>query len=88
MPFVRIYRIYADGDICFKLCGKKLYHSSSVLAVQQLVDDWIISQSVAGGGPAAPQVQVRMAEFPHSTYEENGFWGQVSHGLMLQYSCV
>lgn len=57
---------------------KKLYHSSSVLAIQQLVDGWIISHSVADGSSAAPQVQLRMSEFPHSEYEENGFWADVS----------
>lgn len=56
----------------------KLYHQSSVLAIQQLVDSWIISQTVPEGSSIDPQVQVRMAEFPHAEYAENGFWAQVS----------
>lgn len=54
-----------------------------MLAVQQLVDAWIISQSVTDGSSAAPQVQVRMAEFPHSEYDETGFWDDVSQSLKL-----
>lgn len=57
---------------------RKLYHQSSVLAIQQLVDSWIISQTVPEGSSTDPQVQVRMAEFPHPEYAENGFWADVS----------
>ncbi|CAM9259808.1 unnamed protein product [Ectocarpus sp. 4 AP-2014] len=50
------------------------YHSSSVLAVQQLVDNWIISQSVPEGSSTEfSPPQVRVAEFPHSAYAQNGF---------------
>lgn len=59
----------------------KIYHQSAVLAIQQLVDNWIISQSVSSSSSLAegftPPV-VRMAEFPHAAYESDGFWAQVS----------
>ncbi|CAN0348380.1 unnamed protein product [Pylaiella littoralis] len=60
-----------------------LYHQSSVLAIQQLVDSWIISQTVPEGSSTDPQVQVRMAEFPHPEYAENGFWADADFAFAI-----
>eukprot|EP00903_Cladosiphon_okamuranus_P008962 g8576.t1 len=50
-----------------------LYHQSAVLMLQQLVDAWIMESE---GSTAAPPV-VRITEFPHPPYDEDGFWEQV-----------
>lgn len=42
--------------------------------LQQLVDNWIMDSE---GSTAASPV-VRITEFPHLAYEEDGFWQQVS----------
>ncbi|CAM9958417.1 unnamed protein product, partial [Discosporangium mesarthrocarpum] len=50
------------------------YISSGILTLQNLVDSFILHQST-GGSMDAPTV--RVADFPHPEYAENGFWSQI-----------
>lgn len=56
--------------------SNQLYHQSPALMLQQLVDNWIMDSEE----PAAAPPVVRITEFPHPGYEQDGFWQQV--GMM------
>lgn len=58
----------------FVLLHAQLYHQSPVLMLQQLVDGWIMQETV--GATVTPPV-VRVADFPNPEYEEDGFWSGV-----------
>ncbi|CAM9360676.1 unnamed protein product [Chrysoparadoxa australica] len=57
------------------------YYVSGVLSLQQLVDNFIISQEGSAGS-----VQYRVANFPSNEYETDGFWDSV--GFMFSFLIV
>ena len=55
--------------------SRQAYHQAGVLMLQQLVDNWIMTQE--GASLDSPPV-LRVADFPNPQWQTDGFWSSVS----------